>query len=370
VPSFDVVMPMADHRICVRHLYANFRDKGFRGVALKELLWNAASSYTEVDFRFQMEEIKKVNPDAFDYLDKIDPSRWSRAWFSDHSKCDLLVNNICECFNSYILKAHDKPILTMLEMIRKQLMRRYQLKRDGIAKLKGKLCPRIVEKLEAIGESASDCLSRFASDGIFEVEQGRRQYAVNLRRRTCGCRKWEVTGIPCAHAHSAITFHGHKPEDYVDPCYSIEMYKKAYAPIIYPMPSEEQWVKTAHDVLDLPRSRLMSGGPRKARVRGPDESRVPQNPYRMRKFGLKGRCRLCKLVGHNSKTCLKKKEQASNYRQPATEVDLPTPPPTSVSFTNQYSCIIVYVLFYLGIVLFDVLLMLAFRPKALDVTVV
>jgi hypothetical protein len=32
-------------------------------------------------------------------------------------------------------------------MIRKQLMRRYQLKRDGISKLKGKMCPRIVEKL-------------------------------------------------------------------------------------------------------------------------------------------------------------------------------------------------------------------------------
>jgi hypothetical protein len=93
VPSFDFVMPMADHRICVRYLYANFRDKEFRGVALKELLWKAASSYTEVDFRFQMEEIKKVSHDAFDYLDKIDSSGWSRAWFSDYPKYDLLVNN-------------------------------------------------------------------------------------------------------------------------------------------------------------------------------------------------------------------------------------------------------------------------------------
>jgi hypothetical protein len=167
VPSFDVVMPMADHRICVRHLYDSFQDKGFRGVALKELLWKASSSYTKVDFRFQIEEIKKVNPDAFDYLDKIDLSGWLRAWFSDYPKCDLIVKNICECFNSCILKARDKPILTMLEMIRKQLMRRYQLKRDGINKLKGKLCPRIVEKLEAIGEAASDYLSRFAGDGIF-----------------------------------------------------------------------------------------------------------------------------------------------------------------------------------------------------------
>jgi len=134
-------------------------------VALKELLWNVASSYTEVGFRIHMEEIKRISLDAFDYLDKVDRNGWSRAWFNESPKCDLIVNNISECFNSYILKARDKPILTMLEMIRKQLMRRYQLKRDGISKLKGKMCPRIVEKLEVVGEAALDCLSRYSSDG-------------------------------------------------------------------------------------------------------------------------------------------------------------------------------------------------------------
>jgi hypothetical protein len=129
-------------------------------------------------------------------------------------------------------------------------------------------------------------------------------------------------------------------------------HKKAYAPLIYPMPSDEQWIQTEHDILDPPRSRLMPGRPRKARVRGPNESRVPQNPYRMRKFGLKARCGLCKVVGHNTRIC-PKKEQASNYMQPATEVYLPTPPgaslptpPTpSVSFTKQYVYIIFDVLF-------------------------
>jgi hypothetical protein len=275
VLSFDIVIPMADHRICVRHLYANFRDNRFRGAALKELLWKASSSYTEVDFRIHMEEIKRISPDAFDYLDKVDPSGWSRARFSESPKCDLLVNNISECFNSYILKARDKPILTMLEMIRKQLMRMYQLKRDGISKLKGKLCLRIVEKLEAGCEAASECLSHFSGDGMFEVEQGSRQYVMDIRNRKCGCRKWKMTGIPCAHAHSAITFHGHHPEDYVDPCYSIEMYKKAYAPLIYPMPSEEQSIRTGHDILDPPRPRVVPDKPRKARVRGLDEMRVP-----------------------------------------------------------------------------------------------
>lgn len=240
IPSFDTVIPMADHRICVRHLYTKFRDNGFRGVALKELLWKAASSYTEVDFKIHMKEIKRISPDAFDYLNKVDPSGWSQARFNESPKCDLLVNNIFECFNSYILKARDKPILAMLEMIRKQLMRRYQLKRDGISKLEGKLCPRIVEKLKAVGEAASDCLSRYSGYGMFEMEEGRRQYVVDIRNKKYGCRRWQMTGIPCAHAHSAITFHGHHPEDYVDPCYTIETYKKAYFPLIYPMPSDEQ----------------------------------------------------------------------------------------------------------------------------------
>lgn len=79
-----------------------------------------------------MEQLKIMNKDAFTYLDKVDPSGWCRAWFSDYPKCDLLVNNISECFNLYILKARDKPILTLLEMIRKKLMRRYQMKMEGI----------------------------------------------------------------------------------------------------------------------------------------------------------------------------------------------------------------------------------------------
>jgi hypothetical protein len=50
-------------------------------VALKKLLWAAASSYIDIEFRHHMEEIKKLNPAAFEYLEKIDPSGWSSATF-------------------------------------------------------------------------------------------------------------------------------------------------------------------------------------------------------------------------------------------------------------------------------------------------
>jgi hypothetical protein len=214
------------------------------------------------------------------------------------------VNNICKCFNAYILKARDKPVLTMLEMIRRKLMRRYQVKRDGISKLIGKFCPKVAKKLEAIGLDAIVCVPHFASEKLFEVEAPRwLQYVVDLCKKTCG-RQWEMTSIPCAHALSAILFDCGEPKDYVHEYYNLEMYKKAYAPPIYPIPNEEQWVRAVgHDILEPPRPRVALGKPRKLRRRGPDESRDPKNPNRMRKFGVRMRRSKCRVLGHNKRAC-------------------------------------------------------------------
>jgi hypothetical protein len=84
MPAFDVVMPMFDHRICIKHLYANFRDiGGHRGLALKEQLWVAVSSYIEYEFTEHMEELKRMNKHAYEFFSEVEPSTWSRAWFSD-----------------------------------------------------------------------------------------------------------------------------------------------------------------------------------------------------------------------------------------------------------------------------------------------
>ncbi|GLT55231.1 hypothetical protein SLA2020_283720 [Shorea laevis] len=142
-------------------------------------------------------------------------------------------------------------------MIRKKLMRRYQVKREGIEKLTGKLCPKIAAKLEAVGVEAMECITTYAGDSMFEVScPNSKQFVVDLARRRCGCRQWEIPRIPCPHAFSAILYDCGNPEDYVYQFYSLEMYKKAYAPMIYLMPSEEQWIHTDREKLDPPRARV------------------------------------------------------------------------------------------------------------------
>jgi hypothetical protein len=125
------------------------------------------------------------------------------------------------------------------------------------------------------------------------------------------------------HACAAIQHICKNAEDYVDEYFTVEMYKKAYEPVIYPMPSQEQWIPTQHDKLEPPVSRVALGRPKKVRKRQVDEHRDPKNPNRMRKFGARMKCSMCKGRGHNKKACPMRSTQAS--------VVLPTPPPASVS---------------------------------------
>nr|XP_011462203.1 PREDICTED: uncharacterized protein LOC101310015 [Fragaria vesca subsp. vesca] len=123
--AFKIVVPMANHRWCVRHLYENFK-KLHKGKALKDLLWSAARAPNNAKFETEMMKLKKLSKAAYNWLIGKDPRRWARCRFTSRLKCDMLLNNLCETLNSWILTARDQPILTMLEMIRCNLMRRYQ----------------------------------------------------------------------------------------------------------------------------------------------------------------------------------------------------------------------------------------------------
>lgn len=63
-------------------------------------------------------EMRKVNEEAFKYLWKIPHGFWSKSRFNYNNKCDVLVNNMSETFNSIIIGLRQKPIVIMQEDIR------------------------------------------------------------------------------------------------------------------------------------------------------------------------------------------------------------------------------------------------------------
>lgn len=70
------------------------------------------------EWRTMMNDIKDASEKAFKWFSEKSATQWSRSPFQDHSKCDILLNNLCETFNSSILVVREKPILSMLEKIR------------------------------------------------------------------------------------------------------------------------------------------------------------------------------------------------------------------------------------------------------------
>ncbi|KAL8537357.1 hypothetical protein ACS0TY_012489 [Phlomoides rotata] len=306
--AFDSVFPGADHRYCVRHMHNNLKTAGFRGQSFKNAMWHAACSTTVGEFNLRMNEIKSLSEGAWEWFQNKPPNQWSKAFFSDKSKCDMLLNNVCESFNSNILAARDKAIITMLEWIREYLVKRLVKNRDmANTRWKGKLCPRINKVLERNMEKISDCIPIKSIDIHYQIKcfDGG-QYTVDLRNFTCTCRAWQLSGIPCTHALCAILGESLDPEDFVHEYYSVDMYKESYRYPIYGINYEALWGESLYIPPLPPNFGRKPGRGRKVTKRRREDGESERKNKKC--TGLKRQqttvtCKKCGSKGHNSATC-------------------------------------------------------------------
>ncbi|KAG8375751.1 hypothetical protein BUALT_Bualt10G0132900 [Buddleja alternifolia] len=169
-------------------MHENFKKAGFRGLAFKLALWNAAKA----NYEFRMKEMGLLDESAVEWFNDKPPLQWSRSHFQTFPKCDMLLNNLCESFNSSILEAREKPILTMLEWIRKYLMTRLTENRDKAKKswCEKQICPKIRKIIEKNMEKSADCIPLKSDDWNYELKvcDGDR-LTINLRTHSCSCRR-------------------------------------------------------------------------------------------------------------------------------------------------------------------------------------
>ncbi|XP_012850789.1 PREDICTED: uncharacterized protein LOC105970499 [Erythranthe guttata] len=241
IPAFETLFPTAENRYCVRHLHSNMKRDGFTGLAIKSALWAAARATRVEEFQRRMQELKEIDENAYIWLAKKPPQNWSRSHFTTYPKCDILLNNMCECFNSFILDAREKPIISLLESIRNLLMTRIQINREKALKWDGPLCPKIKQVLMKTMKEAGECIPIRSDEWNFQIMGPSTQHSVDVRERRCSCRKWDLTGIPCKHACSAIWCRNEDPESYVHNCYKVETYLKCYETPIFPLNGPELW---------------------------------------------------------------------------------------------------------------------------------
>ncbi|KAI3731259.1 hypothetical protein L1987_62447 [Smallanthus sonchifolius] len=314
IPALVKVYPSAEHRYCLRHIHDNMKQK-WKGQKFKNLLWKCASVTTTQGFDKAMNEVLIEDKSLHDWLKEIPPRHWTRAHFRERSKCDVLLNNLCEVFNRQLIDARDKPIITCLDYIREYLMKRIVVVHKIIAKCKGPLTPTATKMLDQIKTDASHYTVIWAGTGKYQVTGPTgEQRAVFMDKRSCSCRKWDLTGMPCRHAVACIwnmAMHGSDegiPEKWVHEAYWLDTWKKVYAHTLDPINSKDLWTPSkCPTTLIPPKHHKQVGRPKKKRKKSADEvSQLTQTMSSSGKMPRKGNtvtCDKCKQKGHNQRTC-------------------------------------------------------------------
>jgi len=248
------------------------------------------------------------------------------------AQSDVLLNNLCESLNSKTVDGREKPIISCLEFLREYLMKRIVNVIRCQQTCEGPLTPRTTLILEENKEDAAQCTVKWNGGNKYQVSgQSREQYVVDVDKKDCSCRRWELTGIPCKHAVAVIwdmALNGQDvglPESWVNSCYWLETWKEVYSYTIGPTNGVNMWPNSqCPTTLTPPLHRNPIGRPKKKRRKDQvelqdqleksgtqDQPTVQEQMQKNGKLSRKGKavkCGVCKGKGHNSRTCKNKKK--------------------------------------------------------------
>lgn len=254
------------------------------------------------EYNEALDKLKRRNQAAYDDFIERDTTKFCKVFIDPSSVSDMILNNISDTFNGYILSARGKHIIHMLEEIRISLMERLHRKATELRGFNHIICPQIVKKLEEIKSFSRYCVPHASSDILFEVENFGDRFVVNVRDKTCTCRAWDIKGIPCKHDCAALHLMREDAAKYCSDVYSVEKYIKTYTYGLPPLNGEKLWPAAEGYPVQPPLAKKIPGRPKKNRKKNPCES-DPSNPTKFRKTGVKMTCGKCKQVGHNQRKC-------------------------------------------------------------------
>nr|GEV73171.1 hypothetical protein [Tanacetum cinerariifolium] len=209
-----------------------------------------------------VEEIKMLDEKAHEWLVERNPNSWCRAYFEKDRCSAAFENGILKSFNSRIVGARGKPIITMLEEIKVFNMQRMFCMNKLAFNNKDSITPSVRRQMEY-----NKRIQR-------EVEVRRRDQSlgVNLHQMKCVCNMWQLSGIPYVLAMVMYTHMKMNLDLGVDECQPL------------PLP---------------PIERKMPRRTRKRRIRHPtkDEGHVATRVVRVM------HCHKCWKTGHNKTRC-------------------------------------------------------------------
>jgi hypothetical protein len=243
------VFPGVEHRECMQHLAANVSKNKHKGKLINDNLWLASLTCSLKKHGYHLSQMYR-KPGVKDFMQKNHKKLWARRKFNEVCKVDYVNNNLAECFNSWIRKIKGLHLVYLLDKIRLKIMAKFELrKRISTEKFVGhKIIPACMKKLNTKTRGLKMTLVRRTSfeAQVTTVDKAKREwrYPVNLEKKTCSCRQWQISGLSCIHALYFITSlraPAGEIDQYVDEYYSIARLNVTYADNVPSIEGKHQW---------------------------------------------------------------------------------------------------------------------------------
>ncbi|XP_031476140.1 uncharacterized protein LOC116247876 [Nymphaea colorata] len=301
VDGVETHFPTAYHGFCLRYLSENFRDE-FKNTKLLNLFWNAAYSITPVEFEARLVEMEEISRDSVQWINRYPPRLWAVAYF-EGVRYGHLTLGITQLLSSWVSEAQYLPIIQIMEYFRTQLTDCFNERRNRGMAWSTILVPSAEKHMsEAIADSRCYQVLR-ANEVEFEIVSTERTNIVDIRSRCCSCRRWQLFGLPCAHATAALLSCGQNAHLFAESCFTVANYRETYSQIIQPIPERSLWQERAEGskdggasadiVIRPPKTRRPPGRPKKKLVRAESINRVKRIVN----------CGRCNQSGHSRKKC-------------------------------------------------------------------
>ncbi|KAI5677150.1 hypothetical protein M9H77_08100 [Catharanthus roseus] len=119
----DLVIPVSNIIQEVHVLFqtgSNF-NKTFKNTELKSLIWQAKIESKQLKFDRVMKKIQNRNVDAYTYLVKIDPEKWTLLHNGEY-RHGIMTTNIFEAVNSILKKVRVLSLKALAELIFNKLV--------------------------------------------------------------------------------------------------------------------------------------------------------------------------------------------------------------------------------------------------------
>ncbi|KAL8157247.1 hypothetical protein AgCh_002087 [Apium graveolens] len=278
VNALENIFPESEHRFCIMHLSKNLANE-----CIRKLMWAAARSTTPYFFNKNMDHLKKA-----------------------------------------INKYEEMGLISMFKGIHNSCMYRIQKRFRKMGKKTGTWCPNAMKTLKKSILKASNAspIWNGGTKYLVTMSANGHEIVVDLEEKTCACRKWQLSGIPCFHACACIFFKQENPENYLHDCYRRSTFLDVYSHFIEPVNGEQYWEETTQIARPLPPTkRTQRGKPKKKRDTKKDEVKTREgDPTMLKRVGTSLRCSYC---GEWGKIDQKKKEQEEGPTENTTISEIP-----------------------------------------------